>query len=329
MHGHSFTGWKSQPWTALGAVVLTLAGLAGGCVKNSATGERIFSLQGRDALREQEIKLGADAAPQMTREFGGAVNSPALRAYLTNLGNRLAATTEDENPKLPWEFTLLDSPVINAFALPGGKVFVSRGLVERMTNEAQLAGVVGHEIAHVTAQHTIQRMNQANYYSVGVAVAGIALSSAGEDTRLGQVAPLLLPAIQVGGQTILLKFGRDEELQADSLGMRYMARAGYNPEAQRQVMQILKDASGGAQQLEILSTHPLPQTRIDRTSALLTGEFAAAAKDPKNQFYEQRFQQQCLAELKRLPPPSPQAQAEALRLMALAGVACTGDHDHN
>src|SRR5262249_8834355 len=138
-------------------VIVVLASLAAltGCTKNVATGKRIFTL---GMSRDQEIALGSQAAPQFTQEFGGKVPSPALQQYVSNIGQKMAKETEAQNPTLPWEFTLLNMTVVNAFALPGGKVFFTRGLAEKLTTEAQMAGVMGHEIGHVTAQHGSQRI---------------------------------------------------------------------------------------------------------------------------------------------------------------------------
>jgi len=297
---------------------------AGGCVKNAATGDKYFSpigaLYGKQGTRDLAIQLGTDAAPEMAKEFGGGVADARLQQYVKDIGAKLAALTEADNPTLPWEFTLLDSSVINAFALPGGKVYVTRGLAERMTNEAQLAGVLGHEIGHVTAEHAMRRIGQQQALTGALVVAGVAAASASEDSSAGKAATVLLPAVQVGGTLVVLKFGRDEESQADTLGMRYMSKGGYNPRAQQQVMQILKAASGGkgGGQPEWMSTHPLPDTRIQRIEQLLRTEFAAATNDPKNQFYEERFQREFLAGLKRLPAPSHKAEAEAARLIELA-----------
>ncbi|MGD9689424.1 MAG: M48 family metalloprotease [Phycisphaerales bacterium] len=295
-----------------------------GCVKNAATGDRFFSLYGGN--RQAEIALGAQAAPGMANEFGGAVASPALQAFVRDIGSRLAAVTEADNPGLPWEFTLLDSAVINAFALPGGKVYITRGLCERMSNEAQLAGVLGHEVGHVTAQHTMRRIGQQQLVTAGVVASSVAVAAA---DREGGTAQTIVPALSIGGSLVLLKFGRDEESQADTLGMRYMSRIGYNPRGQLQVMEILRDASGGSRQIEFLATHPLPETRIQRVSAQLAGEFKPAVDDPNNQLHEERFQRQFLAALRQLPPPTQTSEARVEALMRLAqvcGPACGHAH---
>ncbi|MCX5691541.1 MAG: M48 family metalloprotease, partial [Planctomycetota bacterium] len=218
----------------LAAMTLCLAACAfpAGCETNTATGKRQFVMLDRTA----EIKMGVDASPQMVQENGGELKNPELNAYVTEVGSKMAATTEGQNPSLPWKFTILDSDIINAFALPGGQVFISRGLMQQMTNEAQLAGVLGHEIGHVTARHINDRMVDTQWTSIGTSVASAVLTE-GVGGTVGQVAPKVL---EMGGQTLVLRFGRGQELEADALGMRYMSNVKYNPTGQRQVMEILE-----------------------------------------------------------------------------------------
>jgi predicted Zn-dependent protease len=317
----------------MGAVVVTgalgVGGVAGlsGCTRNLETGDRFLNILTFD----DERSLGEQAAPGLTREFGGATSSPALQSYLREVGLRLVAQVRDTRYRdgLAWEFTLLDSEVINAFALPGGKVFISRGLLSRMTNEAQLAAVLGHEVAHVTAQHTARRVSQSMI--AGGIIQGVAAAAGGE----GSAASELLPALNVAGTLVIMKFGRDEESQADSLGMAYMTGAGYNPVGMLQLMQILKEASGGSRQPEWMSTHPLPDTRIRRIAQELSGPYAPAYSNPSSRIGEDEFQRRALAPLRRLPPPSQRAQREAEALMRLAQahtcggcVGCGGGERH-
>lgn len=220
---------------ALACLAVTFAA---GCQTNPATGRRILSTMSLS----DEISLGAQAAPQFTQEFGGEVTDAELRTYVTGIGSRLATKTEGPFPDIPWTFTLLNSDVVNAFALPGGQVFVSRGLARRLTNEAQLAGVMGHEVGHVTAQHGSQRIAQQTLFNVGMTVAAVVVSqSKDEDVR--RVGTLGVPALQIGGNLVLLKYGRDEELEADRLGVRYMTALGYDPLGQYQVMELLNSLS--------------------------------------------------------------------------------------
>jgi len=269
-------------------LILTLAIVAAlplaGCRTNEATGRSQLIV----LSAEQEISLGEEAMPELVKEYGGEVSDSVLREYVRDIGEEMAQHTEADNPDLPWEFTLLDSDVINAFALPGGKVFMSRGLMTRMTNEAQLAGVLGHEIGHVTGRHVNDRIKDAMVLQAGVI--GLTLGTRKSDNSLARYTPLI---VGVAGQGFLLKFSRDQESEADHLGMRYMARAGYHPRAQMQVMQILDDAmkeSGGGGGPEFLSTHPYPETRIARIRDDLRNIYSRADGNPNLDYHDERFQ---------------------------------------
>lgn len=289
---------------ALACLAVTFAA---GCQTNPATGRRILSTMSLS----DEISLGAQAAPQFTQEFGGEVTDAELRTYVTGIGSRLATKTEGPFPDIPWTFTLLNSDVVNAFALPGGQVFVSRGLARRLTNEAQLAGVMGHEVGHVTAQHGSQRIAQQTLFNVGMTVAAVVVSqSKDEDVR--RVGTLGVPALQIGGNLVLLKYGRDEELEADRLGVRYMTALGYDPLGQYQVMELLNSLSQGQRQPEILSTHPDPARRMQQVRQMLAGEYAFTQGDPAYQLREGEFRTRFLARLAALPP-APDAVAVAAR----------------
>lgn len=275
---------------------LVVLPLISGCAENAATGRRSL----RILTRAEEIRIGSEAAPQFTEEFGGAVPSADLQAYVTGIGARMAAITEADNPSLPWSFTLLNSDVVNAFALPGGKVFITRGLASQLTNEAQIAGVIGHEIGHVTAQHGNQRVsNQIGFNVVLTAVAiGVGLSG---DKDIEAAGAIGIPALAIGGNLVLLKYGRNEEVEADALGMRYMSRVGYHPRGQLEVMQLLAKLSGGERAPEILSTHPHPETRIERIRASLARDYANTDGDPAFQFHQERYRTQFLSRLSALP----------------------------
>ncbi|MEM8834577.1 MAG: M48 family metalloprotease, partial [Planctomycetota bacterium] len=224
-------------------VLLLALPLVGGCATktNAATGQRQF-----DSLsREQEIAMGEASMPELIQAYGGAVPSAGAQQYVTDIGRRMSALTEADYPSLPWEFTFLNSDVINAFALPGGKVFVTRGLVERMTNEAQLAGVIGHEIGHVTAEHIDDQLTKQRSIQIAgvIAAIGVGIAAGQDNAAVGAAAG---GAILTGAGLYSLTFGRDDELEADELGMRYMTRAGYHPRGMRQLMEILAEASSGA-----------------------------------------------------------------------------------
>lgn len=273
-------------------LVAPLAGL-GSCTTNEATGRSHLNF----LSREQEIQLGEEAMPELVQGYGGAITDPAITGYMRDIGLTLAEQTEGDYRTLPWEFTLLDSEVINAFALPGGKVFVSRGLAEKFENEAQLAGVLGHEIGHVTAEHADQGMQRQ------IALAGLAVGigiAAGSDDAMQMAAG----AIVSGAGVFALTFSREQENEADKLGMRYMTAAGYNPEGMLQLMMVLKESSEGAgAPPEWLSTHPLPQTRIKLIQERLQKDKYAEASASGDGFYAERFRAQFLEPIRRLPPP--------------------------
>lgn len=273
----------------------------GGCKMNEATGRSQFQF----FSREEEIALGAQSKPQLVQEFGGTVPDQQLQAYVTEIGKKLAAVTEGDNPGLPWEFTFLNSDAINAFALPGGKVFVSRGLVKEMTTEAELAHVLGHEVGHVTARHTNERMGQALGAQVLAGIAGVAARNQALADIAGNAA-----------QVVVLGFSREQENEADALGMRYMTRVNYDPRGALGVMQILLAASQGPRQPQILATHPYPEDRIKRVQAALDTTYASMVNNPQYQSYPDRFRTRMLGRLALLPAAP---DAEIVRAQAEAG----------
>lgn len=252
-----------------------------GCATNPATGRRQFNLLSTEA----EIQMGLEAKPQVIEQYGGAIDDVEFAGYVDTIGRRLAQHTEGEGPEFPWSFTVLDSEVINAFALPGGQVFITRGLVARMNNEAQLAGVLGHEIGHAVAEHGDERISQNLMLQLGLTAATIATSDA-EDELVREGVPLL---VGVGGQGFLLKYSRDQEHESDMLGVRYMVKAGYDPMGQVQVMQILQEAGGGGG-IEFFSTHPNPENRVKELRQLIRKEYAYTQSNPEYRLYEQRFE---------------------------------------
>lgn len=290
----------------LAAVLAT--GMAWGCSTNPTTKRSQFILLSRD----QEVALGAQSKPQLVQEFGGEVARADLRTYVNEVGMRLVQTTAEDDPSLPglpWEFTLLDSDVINAFALPGGKVFMSRGLAQLMTNEAQLAGVLGHEIGHVTARHTNERFSKAAAAEAGLGIGGALLGSSISAQVVSRLA-------NKGTELALMSYGRGQESESDTLGVMYMTRCKYDPQGQVQVMEILKQASKGSNPPEILSTHPLPETRIHDLENLLKEKYPNATAANGYQLKEKEFRDRFLSKLKAAYPdagPSRFARDESER----------------
>lgn len=229
----------------VGLPVVLLLWLAA-CAINPATGKRQLSFMSEG----QEIQMGQAADPEIVASMG-LYPDPSLQTYVQELGESLAASSE--RPDLPWTFRVLDDPLINAFALPGGFIYVTRGILAHFESEAELAGVLGHEIGHVTARHSVSQMTNAQIAQIGLGV-GMILAP-----ELQQYAGIASASMQL----LFLKFGRDDEHQADELGVRYMSRVGYDPAQLSGVMamlgQVTSDAGGGPP--EWLSTHPNPANR--------------------------------------------------------------------
>lgn len=210
------------------AACMALIGLAvSACTTNPATGQKEFT---PFMNQSDEIRLGMQEHPKLLQQFGGAYSDPKVSGYVAEVGARLAV--ESELPDLKFTFTTLDSKVINAFALPGGYVYMSRGLLAYMNDEAELASVLGHEIGHVTARHSANRYNKsmmAQVLGVGVGIA----------TGSGELANL----VNQSSQLYLLSYSRGQELQADELGVRYMSRVGYDPFGAPRMLETLGEAS--------------------------------------------------------------------------------------
>ncbi|HKA60417.1 MAG TPA: M48 family metalloprotease [Gemmatimonadales bacterium] len=228
--------------------------LLAGCARNPATGKKELML----VSEGQEIQMGAAYDSQVVVSIG-LYPDPAVQTYVAELGKKLAATSE--RPNLPWTFRVVDDPSVNAFAIPGGHVYVTRGILAHMTSEAELAGVMGHEIGHVTARHTAQQMTQQQLAGLGLAIGSIASST------IAQYAGAASQALQV----LFLKFSRDDENQADELGVRYAGRANYDARQMINVMQMLDqlDARSGGKLPEWLATHPNPGNRVEHIKGLV------------------------------------------------------------
>ncbi len=204
---------------------------------------------------EQEIQLGIQSAPQMAAQHGGLHPDQQAQDLLDQIGERLVRSTIVRKSGYPYDFHLLaDSKVVNAFALPGGQVFITAALFSRLENEDQLAGILGHEIGHVIHRHGAVRMAKSSFIQ-GI-IQSIMLGSGG-DPSMAQVA-------NVVGNYVNLSYGRDQELESDDWGVRLMLEAGYNPEALISVMDILEEASGGKNVPEFQSSHPSPDNRREK-----------------------------------------------------------------
>jgi len=244
------------------AVAALLAGQLSGCAKNPATGGTSFTGGFSEA---DEIRIGRETHPKIIAEFGGEYGSPELKRYVDSIGQLLAKTSE--RPNLKWSFTLLNSDIVNAFATPGGYVYITRGLMSLADNEAQLAGVLAHEIGHITALHHARRQGQSLLANVGVIAAAVLGGRAGAE--LGQL----------GAVSLLQSYSRDNEYESDELGVRYLSRAGYDPDAMAGFLTKLRASSrldairrgqspDSVDQFNYLATHPAPVARVQRAAGL-------------------------------------------------------------
>jgi predicted Zn-dependent protease len=214
---------------------------------------------------EDDVKLGGQEHPKLVKEFGGEYENRRLQGYVSQVGQSLARGTEYR--QFPYKFTLLNTPIVNAFALPGGYVYLSRGLLALASNEAEMAGVLAHELGHVNARHTAERLSRAQMAQFGLLA--------------GALFGLPQQAMQVGQSLALLSiqsFSREQEFEADTLGIRYMSRAGYDPDAMVTFLSTLREHSmveaklkglppGKIDEFNMMSTHPRTADRVRKAMA--------------------------------------------------------------
>jgi predicted Zn-dependent protease len=238
------------------AVTAVLVLIVAACATNPATGKKEFSLMSE----AQEIELGRSMDGEVRREMG-VYSDPELQRYVENVGMRLARASQ--RPNLPWHFAVVDEPAINAFALPGGYIYLTRGILPFLDSEAELAGVLGHEIGHVTARHSAQQYTKATTAGVGVTLLSIFVPEAQPFQNLTETA--------LG--VMFLKYGRDDELQADQLGVDYTASTGWNPAGVGGMLRTLarlEEANGQRRGVpNWLSTHPAPADRVEKVQAYI------------------------------------------------------------
>lgn len=252
---------RGLPWYMLIGAAIALFGLVtyfGKTTVNPITHEKQ-----RVALSpQQEVQLGLQSAPQMAAEMGGeeADDDPRTRE-VRRVGLRVVQDSEaGTQTQYRFQFHLLrDTQTINAFALPGGQIFITRALLDRLTNEAQLAGVLGHESGHVVARHSSQQLAKSQLMQSLVMAVGVA-SSDRDHPAQGYSAAMIA---QVVAQMKTLQYSRADESEADKLGVRFMSQAGFDPRAMIEVMQILEQVTPQTgRQPEFMVTHPYPEHRI-------------------------------------------------------------------
>ena len=239
---------------ALRCPVFIVAAIAA-CATNPATGKREFSL----VSEGDEVQLGQQEAQKVAASMP-ALQNQAVQDLVKRIGMAMAKASE--RPELPWSFTVLDDPVVNAFALPGGPIFITRGILTYMNSEAELASVVGHEIGHVTARHSASQMSKQQLASLGLGVASVISPTAAQFAGIAEQGLGLL----------MLKYGRDDEMEADKLGFRYMLSNRWDPREAVKMFQMLARTSGGEKEGRPpawMSTHPDPGNRAERAAARL------------------------------------------------------------
>ncbi|KAE8544997.1 putative Zn-dependent protease [Marinobacter nauticus] len=283
-------------YLAIAAIALVLTGL-GGCSVNPVTGEKQLSL----ISENQELALGAEQyTPTQQTQGGRFYIDPELSIYVRDVGQKLARVSD--RPDLPYEFVVLNNSVPNAWALPGGKIAINRGLLVELEDEAQLASVLGHEIVHAAARHSVQRMQQSMLISAGVAGLGFALSD-------NEWAGLIMGGAALGAQLALAQYSQGDELESDAYGIRYMKEAGYDPQAAVELQQLFLKLSEGRQSgwLDgLFATHPPSAKRVQENQELVQniGSGGYRGRD----VYQRR-----IAKLKELQPAY-DAHDEAMKL---------------
>jgi beta-barrel assembly-enhancing protease len=254
----------------VGALIIAVIGIAMYMLEtqtNPVTGKK----QHIAMTVDQEKALGLQAAPEMAAKMGGAIDPAAdPRARLVaQVGSRIVRESDaNRSPYVGnYHFYLLNDPeTINAFALPGGQVFITAGLFDKLDDEAELAGVLGHEIGHVVNRHSAEQMAKGRLGQMLTLAVGVGASGDDRGRQAAMVAAMV-------NQMSQLHFSRGDESEADRYGLRYMAQAGYDPSGMLDVMRILKEASKGPRQPEFLATHPLPETRLEEIRSILAADY--------------------------------------------------------
>lgn len=236
-----------------------------GCATNPITGKtELMFLSETD-----DVELGRKYAPQLEKELGGKIEDPVLQDYINKVGLRVAKVSQ--KPYFDYHFAALDHESTNAFALPGGHVYITRGMLEKLESESQLAAILGHETAHIVARDVVNAMS--NQIGMSLLVTAVAAASSS-----GQIAG----AADMTRQIIGLKFSRTDEQSADLAGLDYAVRAGYNPYGMVETMQILESLQE-TRPPEFFSTHPSPENRVGYISERIQTRYASTADLPKGQ----------------------------------------------
>ncbi len=263
-------GWVRVVVTALALAIATTA-----CATNPVTGKRQMTL----LSEAEELAIGQQMDADIRREMG-VYDDAELQRYVDGIGQRLARSSH--RPNLPWTFTIVDSPAINAFALPGGYIYLTRGLLAYLDDESELAGVIGHEIGHVTARHAAQAYTRQAQANIGLAILGIFVPSTQPFTELGAA----------GLSVLFLKHGREQELEADRLGVEYGSGNGFDPTGVPRFLTTLArvDAMSERGVPNWLSTHPDPGSRVTKAEPIAGKFMSPDARAVNRDAYLERIQ---------------------------------------
>lgn len=257
---------RSRLLAALVVAAIALLGYFGSSVFNPITEEKQHVA---GITPEQEVALGLQAAPEMAQQFGGLDPDAELQARVDQTGERIVSRSAAGKSPYHFEFHVLNDPeTINAFALPGGQIFITEGLLRQLKTDGQLAGVLGHESGHVVARHGAEHIakEQLTQGLTGAAVLATYDPNNPSSRNSAAVAAMI-------GQLVNMRFGRQDELEADQLGVRFTSEAGYDPRSLIALMKILDQSSQGNRPPEFFSTHPNPENRIQRIQAAIQERF--------------------------------------------------------
>ncbi|HEY9421338.1 MAG TPA: M48 family metalloprotease, partial [Thermoanaerobaculia bacterium] len=242
-------------------VLISLVGYYGARSYNPVTDE----VQHVSITPEQEVALGLQAAPSMAEQHGGLHRDQQAQQRVDRICHELVEKTDAKQTDYQFDcHVLADESTVNAFALPGGQVFITAGLMGRLKTEGQLAGVLSHEIGHVVARHGAEHIAKQKL-TQGLTGAAVIASYDPNNPASRRNAGVAL----VIGQLVNMRFGRQDELESDRLGVRFLSGAGYDPREMIEVMKVLEESGGGSRQPEFFSTHPNPRNRIENIEAAI------------------------------------------------------------
>ena len=246
-----------MPKKILIAVLALLSWLITGCSVNPLTGDEEFML----LSEKQDIEIGSKYSPEIEKQLGGRIENDQIQQYINNVGQKIAYVSHRQN--IEYHFTAVEHESVNALALPGGYIFITRGLLEKLKTESQLASVLGHEVAHVVSRDTANMISKE--IGTTILLAAVIIT--------GQAPGEVINAAAVTQQILGLSYSRNDERQADFGGMRYMFRAGYNPQGMVETLEIFQNQPG-EKPPEFFSTHPSSENRLNYLNRTIKNKYS-------------------------------------------------------